>query len=78
MLKLGQCGFQLGSIAELPFFLDFDPLQVLFMVVSEILLSVFWEFCISKGYKAWNLVIEETINLLFFDVLVLPYLIFNK
>ncbi|EYC21260.1 hypothetical protein Y032_0020g85 [Ancylostoma ceylanicum] len=53
-------------------------LQVLCMVTCEVLFFIFWEFGLPEKFGAWNLVIEETTNLLFFDVLVLPYLIFNK
>lgn len=48
------------------------------MVVCEILFFLYWQFWNMEGYGAWDVVIAETSNLLFFDVLVLPYLILNR
>ncbi|WKY09955.1 hypothetical protein Q1695_002367 [Nippostrongylus brasiliensis] len=53
-------------------------LQVLCMVVIEMAFFFYWEYVDLSGFGLWNLVVAETTNLLFFDVLILPYLILNK
>ncbi|KAL6740933.1 hypothetical protein Aduo_014236 [Ancylostoma duodenale] len=52
-------------------------LQVLCMVFCEILFFLYWQFWNMEGYGAWDLVIAETSNLFYFDVIVIPYLILN-
>ncbi|KAL6724768.1 hypothetical protein Aduo_019625 [Ancylostoma duodenale] len=52
-------------------------LQVFCMALLEILFFIYWEFADSSGFVTWDIMIAETSNLLFFDVLVAPYLIFN-
>ncbi|RCN51994.1 hypothetical protein ANCCAN_01781 [Ancylostoma caninum] len=47
------------------------------MVICEVVVFLYWEFVAVQGYGAWDLVIAETSNILFFDVLVVPYLILN-
>ncbi|WKY09958.1 hypothetical protein Q1695_002369 [Nippostrongylus brasiliensis] len=53
-------------------------LQVICMVVSEIIFFSYWELYSVEGYGTWDLVIAEVSNVLFFDVLILPYLILNR
>ncbi|EYC21233.1 hypothetical protein Y032_0020g70 [Ancylostoma ceylanicum] len=53
-------------------------LQVLCMVVCEVLFLLYWEFLDTRAIDSWSIVIAETINLLFFDITILPYLIFNR
>ncbi|RCN51992.1 hypothetical protein ANCCAN_01779 [Ancylostoma caninum] len=53
-------------------------LQVLCMVFCEILFFLYWQFWNMEGYGPWDLVIAETSNLLYFDVIIIPYLILNR
>ncbi|XGW01464.1 hypothetical protein V3C99_013978 [Haemonchus contortus] len=53
-------------------------LQVSFMMIAEMIFFCYWEFANVHGYGAWDLVIAEISVLLFFDVLVLPYMILNR
>ncbi|EYC41001.1 hypothetical protein Y032_0586g334 [Ancylostoma ceylanicum] len=53
-------------------------LQVLCMVFCEILFFLYWQFWNMEGYGPWDLVIAETSNLLYFDVIVIPYLVLNR
>ncbi|EYC41000.1 hypothetical protein Y032_0586g333 [Ancylostoma ceylanicum] len=58
-------------------YLNKSVLKVLCMVICEVVVFLYWEFIAVQGYGAWDLVIAETSNILFFDVLVVPYLILN-
>ncbi|EYC34023.1 hypothetical protein Y032_0001g203 [Ancylostoma ceylanicum] len=53
-------------------------LQVLCMVLGNLACFVFWEFGSMIEYDALNLILTETIDLLFFDITILPYLILNR
>ncbi|WKY09956.1 hypothetical protein Q1695_002368 [Nippostrongylus brasiliensis] len=53
-------------------------LQVICMVVSEILFFTYWELFNMEGYGSWDLVIAEVSNLLYFDAIILPYIILNR
>ncbi|VDO34654.1 unnamed protein product [Haemonchus placei] len=53
-------------------------LQVSLMMIAEMIFFCYWEFANVHGYGAWDLVIAEISVLLFFDVLVLPYMILNR
>ncbi|XGW01474.1 hypothetical protein V3C99_013984, partial [Haemonchus contortus] len=52
-------------------------IQVLCMAVCEMLFFLYWELWNMTGHGVWDLVVAETSSLLFYDVLVLPYLILN-
>ncbi|EYC27760.1 hypothetical protein Y032_0008g167 [Ancylostoma ceylanicum] len=47
------------------------------MVVCEIAFFVYWEFSGVEYYGPLEVIMSETVELLFFDVLILPYLILN-
>ncbi|XGW01471.1 hypothetical protein V3C99_013982 [Haemonchus contortus] len=51
-------------------------LQVLCMMIGEMLFFLFWELR-DANFNPWELIISQTSNLLFYDILILPYLIFN-
>ncbi|KAK6029883.1 hypothetical protein OSTOST_03996 [Ostertagia ostertagi] len=52
-------------------------LQVLCMMVAEVLFFLFWELWDMEETDALYFLLAETSILLFYDVLILPYLIFN-
>ncbi|XGW01472.1 hypothetical protein V3C99_013983 [Haemonchus contortus] len=52
-------------------------IQVVCMVVCEMLFCLYWELCNLNGLGVWDFVLTETSCLLFYDVLILPYLILN-
>ncbi|EYC27761.1 hypothetical protein Y032_0008g168 [Ancylostoma ceylanicum] len=47
------------------------------MVVCEIVFFVYWEFSDTDNFTPVEVIVSDTIELLFFDVLILPYLILN-
>ncbi|EYB83845.1 hypothetical protein Y032_0328g2643 [Ancylostoma ceylanicum] len=53
-------------------------LQVLCMVVCEVLFFLYWEFVHVNVSDTWDIVLAEISNLLYFDVLVIPYLVLNR
>uniref|UniRef100_A0A7I4YTW6 G protein-coupled receptor n=1 Tax=Haemonchus contortus TaxID=6289 RepID=A0A7I4YTW6_HAECO len=53
-------------------------IQVSLMMVGEMLFFLYWEFIDDRAYEAWGMVINEISNLLFYDMLILPYLILNR
>ncbi|KAK6058931.1 hypothetical protein COOONC_03477 [Cooperia oncophora] len=53
-------------------------LQISFMMIGEILFFIYWEFFKLQGYGAWDHVIAETSVVVFFDILIAPFLILNK
>lgn len=52
--------------------------QVSLMMVGEMMFFLYWEFIDDRAYEAWGMVINEISNLLFYDMLILPYLILNR
>lgn len=67
---------RIGSFLELHT-LNSPFLQVLVMVVFEILFFIYWELWSVDGHGGWDFIIAETSNILFFDALIVPYLLFN-
>ncbi|VDO69084.1 unnamed protein product [Haemonchus placei] len=53
-------------------------IQVSLMMVGEMMFFLYWEFIDDRAYEAWGMVINEISNLLFYDMLILPYLILNR
>ncbi|RCN48255.1 hypothetical protein ANCCAN_05670, partial [Ancylostoma caninum] len=53
-------------------------LQVLCMAVCELLFFLYWEFSQVELDALWSTLVDETTNLVYFDVLVVPYLILNE
>ncbi|EYB83854.1 hypothetical protein Y032_0328g2647 [Ancylostoma ceylanicum] len=53
-------------------------LQVVCMAVCELFFFLYWEFSQVELDGFWSSIVDETTNLLYFDVLVVPYLILNE
>lgn len=52
--------------------------KALCMVVCEFIFFIYWQFSDSESYSPWEVIASEIVELLFFDILILPYLIFNR
>ncbi|RCN49273.1 hypothetical protein ANCCAN_04688 [Ancylostoma caninum] len=51
--------------------------KALCMVICEIVFFLYWQFADTEAFGPLDLIVSEVIELLFFDVLILPYLILN-
>ncbi|EYC16314.1 hypothetical protein Y032_0034g2925 [Ancylostoma ceylanicum] len=53
-------------------------LQASCMVVCEMMFFLYWEFTDLVKDNVLNVLVSETTELLYFDILILPYLVFNR